>query len=87
MDREEKEGKQAHIPTVSGLVHMLWGYKHCFFGPGLLSVLPWGGREEGTGGFYSMMLKKQMVCDKGSDLTREARTAHSLNLTMRENSL
>jgi len=58
MDREEKEGKQAHIPTVSGLIHMLGSYKHCFFGPGLLPVLPREGREEGAGGFYSIMLKK-----------------------------
>ena len=58
MDREEKEGNQAHIPTVSGLIHMSRGYKHCLFGLGLLPILPWEGCEEGAEGFYSMMLKK-----------------------------
>ena len=49
---------------------MLRNYKHNFFGQGLLPVFSPEDREEG-GGFYSVILKKQRVFNKGPDLAGE----------------
>jgi len=63
------------------MIHMLRNYKHNFFWSRIASRLLTGRPQgKGGGGFYSMILKQQRVCNKGSDLAGGEWITHPLKL-------